>query len=115
MVLRLPRIWTSMRRLWRDGSMGTRTVALSLLVGLLLLRVVDPDPIETMRLHAFDYYQVWSPRTATVLPVVVIDIDEKSLAEVGQWPWPRTILSDLVSKAVDAGALCVAFDVVFPC
>jgi adenylate cyclase len=49
-----------------------------------------------------------------MLPVVIIDLDEKSLREVGQWPWPRTILADLVSKLAGTGVLCVAFDVVFP-
>ena len=34
-----------------------------------------------------------------------MDIDEKSLREIGQWPWPRTVLADLFNKSKDAGML----------
>jgi adenylate cyclase len=88
-------------------------MALSLLTALFMLRLWDPEPVESIRLTTFDYYQVIQPREASQLPVVIIDIDEKSLAEIGQWPWPRTVLADLVAKLAQLGALCVAFDVVF--
>ena len=113
--MRIPRAWLAgLRRRWRSGSLGTRIAALSLLAGLLALRVWDPGPVETLRLQAFDYYQQIAPRTATALPVVIVDIDEKSLTDLGQWPWPRTTLAKLVSNLTQAGVLCVAFDVVFP-
>jgi adenylate cyclase len=88
-------------------------MALSLLAALLMLRLWDPEPVETFRLHAFDYYQSISPREAVQLPVIIIDIDEKSLGELGQWPWPRTVLAEMVAKVAGMGALCIAFDVVF--
>jgi CHASE2 domain-containing protein len=37
-------------------------------------------------------------RPVTMHPVVIVDIDEQSLAKYGQWPWPRTLLADLVAK-----------------
>lgn len=46
-------------------------------------------------------------------PVVVVDLDEASLAEVGQWPWPRERVAELLTRLSDAGAAVVAFDVVF--
>jgi adenylate cyclase len=46
--------------------------------------------------------------------IVIIDIDEKSLARVGQWPWGRHLLADLVIELVDRqGAAAVGFDFVF--
>jgi adenylate cyclase len=46
--------------------------------------------------------------------VVIVDIDEKSLAEVGRWPWGRDRLAQLVDKLFDRhGTALVAFDVVF--
>ena len=44
----------------------------------------------------------------------VVDIDEASLKAVGQWPWPRTVLADLVDKLVAGGAAAIGFDIVFP-
>jgi adenylate cyclase len=46
--------------------------------------------------------------------VRVVDIDEASLAEQGQWPWPRTTLAKLSTRLMELGASTVAFDIVFP-
>lgn len=45
--------------------------------------------------------------------VVIVDIDEQSLKEHGQWPWPRNIVADLTRKIFDAGALVLGFDILF--
>lgn len=45
--------------------------------------------------------------------VVIVDIDEKSLAALGQWPWPRNVMADLVQKIGTAGARSIGFDMVF--
>jgi len=45
--------------------------------------------------------------------VVIVDIDEKSLARLGQWPWPRDIIARLVKAIDDAGARVMGFDIVF--
>ena len=44
---------------------------------------------------------------------VIIDLDEKSLARYGQWPWPRYRVARLLDKLGQAGAACVALDIVF--
>lgn len=45
--------------------------------------------------------------------MVVIDIDEKSLAALGQWPWPRSYLAKLVRNATRMNAIVIGFDVIF--
>lgn len=45
--------------------------------------------------------------------VVIVDVDEKSLAEQGRWPWPRNKMAVLVDNLGTAGAAVIAFDVVF--
>jgi adenylate cyclase len=92
---------------------GGRLLALGLLAGLLLLRYLDPAPIEILRLRVFDFYQRLAPRVETNWPAVIVDIDEASLKELGQWPWPRTIIAELVDRLAAAGAASVSFDVVF--
>jgi len=91
-----------------------RAVCIVLLFALVPLRVIDPRPLEEVRLRAFDLFQVLRPREQTARPVVIADIDEASLKEIGQWPWPRTGVADLVSKLNALGAVVVGFDVVFP-
>ena len=67
-----------------------RFVALILLGAFLFLRNADPYPVEFLRLKVFDIYQWMKPREVTVRPVTIVDLDEDSLAEIGQWPWART-------------------------
>lgn len=45
--------------------------------------------------------------------VVIVDIDEASLREVGRWPWSRHRIAELIDRLVDAGAVVIAFDVLF--
>ncbi|MCL4783641.1 MAG: CHASE2 domain-containing protein [Bryobacterales bacterium] len=45
--------------------------------------------------------------------VVIVEIDEASLARYGHWPWPRAVLAELVNKIRNAGARVIALDVVF--
>ncbi len=45
--------------------------------------------------------------------VVIVDIDEKSLRQVGQWPWPRDIVAGLVTNISAAGPRSIGFDIVF--
>ena len=45
--------------------------------------------------------------------VVIVDIDEKSLKKLGQWPWSRNIFADLIYKVTDAGARIIGLDIVF--
>jgi adenylate cyclase len=91
-----------------------RAIGFPLIVALLALRIWDPAPVENFRLRAFDFYQQIKPRVSSQRPVVIVDIDEASLAAIGQWPWPRTVLADMVTRLQNAGALAVAFDVLFP-
>lgn len=62
----------------------------------------------------FDGFQRAAPRTATADPgVVVVDIDEASLQHIGQWPWPRDRVGQLVDMLGGMGAAAIAFDMVF--
>ena len=83
------------------------------MLALALLRIVDPAPLEEVRLRAFDFFQVLQPRVATQRPVVIVDIDEQSLRKYGQWPWPRTRVAEIVTRLTRAGAFVIGFDVVF--
>ena len=91
-----------------------RAVCVVLLFALVPLRVADPRPVEELRLRTFDLFQVLRPREQTARPVVIVDIDEASLKEIGQWPWPRTIVADLVTRLTALGAVAIGFDAVFP-
>ncbi|MEP9354533.1 adenylate/guanylate cyclase domain-containing protein [Xanthobacter sp. KR7-65] len=80
----------------------------------LLLMAVDPAPLADARNRLFDLYQRAAPRLYDPdLPVRVVDVDDASLARIGQWPWPRTTIAALLEKLAGLGAAAVAFDMVF--
>ncbi|MBI1202498.1 MAG: CHASE2 domain-containing protein [Rhodopseudomonas sp.] len=91
----------------------SRALCLCLLAALVFLRVSDPAVLQELRVRVFDLYQVIQPRLRTIKPVVIVDIDEKSLKALGQWPWPRTRVADLVSQLTRMGAAVIAFDIIF--
>ena len=70
--------------------------------------------VDIIRNLVFDAYQRIEPRPRSQASVVrIVDIDDESIARLGQWPWPRTILADLSDRLAAAGAVAVGYDIVF--
>ena len=90
-----------------------RAICIVLLFALIPLRIADPRPIEELRLRIFDFFQTLRPRQQSIRPVVIVDIDEASLKEVGQWPWARTAVADLITRLHALGAVVIGLDIVF--
>lgn len=88
-------------------------IALTLLTGLMALRFTDPAFLTSIRELTFDGYQRLVPAPETNNSVTILEIDEASIAELGQWPWPRTQLAKLVERLGTLGAKVIAFDMVF--
>jgi len=89
-------------------------LALLVLGTALLLRLLDPLILSAFRSLMFDQYQRLSPRPYTPgLPVRIVDIDDESLAQLGQWPWPRSVFAQLLEQLREQGVLAVGLDMVF--
>ena len=92
--------------------------ALLILAGLWLSRSALPDPFRRLQGYAFDTLQRLLPRRdadeiAARSGVVVVDIDEASLARYGQWPWSRSRVAEMIGNLQDAGASAIGLDIVF--
>src|ERR1700733_9011913 len=99
-------------RRWFGRKFGyARLICLALLIGIAALRIADPAPIEELRVRTFDSFQRIDPRVKTARPVTIVDIDENSLAKLGQWP--RTRIPHLIANLARSGAAVIAFDVIF--
>ena len=77
------------------------------------LPILNPLQIfSSLQNYSFDTFQRILPREVYPEdPVVIIDIDDRSLAEIGQWPWSRNQLASLTNQTYAAAAL--GFDIVF--
>jgi serine phosphatase RsbU (regulator of sigma subunit)/CHASE2 domain-containing sensor protein len=80
---------------------------------MLAIRAVDPGFVEDTRLHGFDAAQRLWPRGGAADPVLIVAIDEESLAAKGQWPWPRTLIADLVRRIAAGRPDVLGIDILF--
>ena len=87
-------------------------VPLAALAFALGLHIRGPRFVDNLRFQVFDAYQRISPRPHASVPVVIIDIDDESLRRIGQWPWPRTLIADLLSVLHDAGVAVIGLDLI---
>ena len=86
---------------------------LAVLTASVVLQLWQPYPVEFTRNLVFDQYNRWKPRVENDSPVVFVDIDEASLKDIGQFPWPRSIFAELVEKMTAYGSAAIAFDILF--
>jgi CHASE2 domain-containing sensor protein/serine phosphatase RsbU (regulator of sigma subunit) len=62
----------------------------------------------------FDTLQRASPRVVDATPVTIVQIDERSIAELGRWPWPRNVLARLIHAINAHGPAVIGVDIVMP-
>lgn len=86
---------------------------LAVLLMAAVARIAIPDVLDRLSLACFDLYQRAAPRESADAPIRIVDIDDASLSKIGQWPWPRGVVAELLGKLRDAGAAVVAFDIDF--
>ena len=116
-------LWKKLIDWWKRG----RLIALIILLVLCVVKASEltpGGPINTIRANTlqplqsflFDFYQNQKPREVPEnkeRPVVIVDIDDESLASLGQWPWPRDVLTKMLENLMRSGAISVGFDVIF--
>jgi CHASE2 domain-containing sensor protein len=89
---------------------AARLAAASLLALFGALILVPPPPVDALRETLFDAYQRVFPRERKSAPVTIVEIDERTLAERGQWPWPRTQLAELLIRIAAAKPAAIGLD-----
>ena len=74
--------------------------AVVVLAAFVVLVVSGPMVVTTLRHAVFDGYQRIFPLQRVNEPVVIVTIDQKSLKAIGQWPWSRVQMAELVNKTL---------------
>ncbi len=93
-------------RVWSAGAIVA--------MGLAALAVLVPEGGARLRTAWFDALQRLAPRHVASMPAVVVAIDERSIAAVGRWPWPRHRLAELVAGIAAHDPAAIAVDVLMP-
>lgn len=102
------RLSSSQRR-----KLGVLFVGTAAIVAVLTAHAALAPQAFRLTALVFDAYQVIKPRAASDPPVAVIDIDEASIGKLGQWPWSRRTVAEIVTQAGGLGASAIGFDIVF--
>ncbi len=74
---------------------------------------LDPRFLRFMELKALGLRTVSGGVMPSGGETVIVVIDEKSLSELGRWPWPRTTIAALTEKLKELGAKAVGFDIIY--
>ncbi len=96
------------------GGWGRQLGAAALLVAVLAQAASLGLSRDAPRRLLFDAYARLWPRVRTGDPAIVVTVDEDSLAKVGQWPWPRTLIADLVGRVLKDKPAALGFDILMP-
>jgi HD-GYP domain-containing protein (c-di-GMP phosphodiesterase class II) len=87
-------------------------IAVSLIIGMLNLRQVPA--FQRLDNALLDTYTRVAASQEPARSTVVIDIDDASLAAVGQWPWPRYRVAALIQGIAALEPQAIALDILFP-
>jgi serine phosphatase RsbU (regulator of sigma subunit)/CHASE2 domain-containing sensor protein len=92
---------------------GPRWLGAGLLAAFCILVGLEPPPLGRMRDAVFDTYQRIMPREPRSAPATIVEIDERTLDERGQWPWPRSTVAQLIHAIAAQRPAAIGVDVLF--
>ena len=82
------------------------------LIFFISIKVINPPINQKISLISYDFYQKVFNR-GEIENVTIVDIDEKSLAKIGQFPWRRDIYSQILNNLNQHNPSAIAFDIIF--
>lgn len=100
-------------RFFGNKSVLVALVGLAFSAMVWIIALWPGDPLQRIDRLVFDSYQRILPRQWADSPITVVDIDERSIRALGQWPWPRSTVADLTDRLGQLGAATIVFDIVF--
>ena len=86
---------------------------LSILILLILIKIQDGNFVKRIENISYDAFQSIFIEKSTFEDVVIVDIDEKSIGEIGQFPWRRDIFAKLIDKLNSYNTAVISFDIFF--
>ena len=83
-----------------------------ILAVIMLWGYSDPFVKQTARLKSFDLVQKYDVPTLSQ-DIAIVEIDEKSISQYGQWPWKRDVIADIIWRLREAGAGVIVLPILF--
>ena len=89
--------------IWSSGALSA--------IAVLVAAFLPISPLDRFNALVFDTYQTLRPRPSVALPLAVVVIDDESIRVLGQWPWPRTVLAEIIDRLTEMGAAAIGVDI----
>ncbi len=98
------------------GNLTTSLLLTSIFITFILSAVylLNPGIIRYFKNKSTDIILAKTLVVEPKLDIVTVDIDEKSIKKIGQWPWSRYVFGLLLKKIQDSGARLIGIDIIFP-
>jgi adenylate cyclase len=80
---------------------------------LVILTISRPTSLEQLEFLGYDSLLRAVADDSPNTDIVIVDVDEASLAELGQWPWPRYRIARIIDRLREAGAASIGIDFIF--
>jgi HD-GYP domain-containing protein (c-di-GMP phosphodiesterase class II) len=77
------------------------------------LSLYRPSVLSTFEFAAYDRVVGALSTRPPSGRIAIVDVDERSLSAIGQWPWRRDVIGNLITRLRDLGASTIALDVIF--
>src|SRR5215472_15557549 len=94
------------------GRLTPLAIALIIGLGVSMLRIGGCRPLDLLDLRAFDYRLLQRGPQSASDQVVIVAIDNKSLEEIGRWPWSRAIQARLIERIAAGNPAVIGVDIV---
>ena len=95
-----------------DKNLNYISFTIILLI-LIIIRIQNPEFVKSISSISFDSYQKIFKYNEKQDDIIIVDIDEPSLAKFGQFPWGRNVFSKILENINKEDPKSVGFDIFF--
>lgn len=92
-----------MAMVFKKALQSSRSICLVLMIAILAGMIFGFKPLLSLEHKAYDLMATLKHRAAGI-PVIIVAIDDKSLKSIGDWPWPRSYIADIINTLSKSGA-----------
>ncbi|MCM0082581.1 CHASE2 domain-containing protein [Geomonas sp. Red32] len=96
----------------RRPTRRTLWTAVAITLAITASHLAEPSPLAPLHTWCMDAVLSLAYRQPAPRSVVIADVDERSLARYGRWPWPRETLARVLDTLKKEGAACIGLDMV---
>jgi CHASE2 domain-containing sensor protein len=97
---------------FKKALQSSRAICFLLMVAILAGMLFRFKPMMAPEYWAYDLMSGFRPRAAGT-PVIVVAIDDNSLKRIGDWPWPRSYIADIIDTLSKNGARALGVSILY--